>query len=55
MINNIASYGKIITYKIENIIMLIERWCFPNKAKPELIPADAGQDQRDRTELSLCH
>lgn len=55
IMNDIVSYGKIITYEIEIIIMLIERWCFPNKANPELIPADTRQDHRDRTELSFCH
>lgn len=42
-------------YKIENIILLIEKWCIPKKAEPELVPADTGKDQGSRTELSLCH
>lgn len=42
-------------YKIENIIVLIEKWCIPKKAEPELVPADTGKDQGSRTELSLCH
>lgn len=29
IMNDLVSRGKVITYKIENIIVLMERWCFP--------------------------
>lgn len=34
--------------------MVIEKWCFPNKTKPELVPADTRKDQKGEKELSFC-